>query len=226
MLQASTTDGRVLVERAGARATVTLCDPERLNSLSLPLATELHEALRELLVDLDLRAIVLTGADPAFSAGAGPEPSAVRLVLGEVAKLVVDADVPVIAAVNGLAAGAGLALALACDVVLASDRACLAPAPGRVGLLSEVGVSFWLTRRLGYHRTLSLFSRGQQLSAREAAETGLVDAAVGHDELADAVSFWCAVASLSATPDGAKPLLRAATQSGWGRATVMREFAA
>lgn len=237
------------VQRVGSRATVTLNDPPTLNALSAPLTASLYRALQGLVTEPGVRAVVLTGADPAFSAGAMPAASrkrdtassdgsglataseegaasVVRLQLGEITRLIARSDTTFIAAINGLAAGAGLALALACDVVIVSDRAVLAPSSGRVGVLPEVGMSWLLTRRLGYHRTLSLFTRGYQLSPKEAAETGLVDAAIPESDLAGAVSFWCDVAGLAATPEIAKALVRSATESSRGRATVMGEFAA
>jgi 2-(1,2-epoxy-1,2-dihydrophenyl)acetyl-CoA isomerase len=251
----------VLVERAGRRATVTMNDPLSLNALNRPLTVRLRQALEDIVADAGVGVVVLTGADPAFSAGVAPvgpaesrpggdspagdraphpadgemvpgagdgdqTPGAVRWELGEIARLITRSGKPFIARVNGLAAGAGLSLALACDVVIMSHSARLDPASGRVGLLPEVGMSWLLTRRLGYHRTLSLFTRGHHLSAVEAGQSGLVDVAVRHDQLESVVSFWCHVANLAATPDMAKPLVRSATESGPGRAAVMGEFAA
>lgn len=242
-------NGLVLVERTGRRATVTMNDPSSLNAFGRSLTTRLHQALEEVVGDVSVGAVVLTGTEPAFSVGvvppwppeggeargpASPEPEgdaagasgAIRFELGEIARLIARSDKPFIGAVNGLAAGAGLALALACDVVVVSRSARLDPASGRVGLLPEVGMSWLLTRRLGYHRTLTLLTGGRQLSATEAAQSGLVDVAVGHDQLERVVSFWCEVANLAATPDVARPLVRSATESGLGRAAVMGEFAA
>jgi 2-(1,2-epoxy-1,2-dihydrophenyl)acetyl-CoA isomerase len=239
----------VHVERTGRRATVTMNDPSSLNALGRPLTARLHQALEDVVGDASVGAVVLTGTEPAFSAGvaplwpaeagattrpAGPEPEdggagewgAIRRELGEIARLIARSDKPFIGAVNGLAAGAGLALALACDVVVVSRSAGLDPASGRVGLLPEVGMSWLLTRRLGYHRALTLLTRERQLSATEAARSGLVDVAVGPDQLEQVVSFWCGVANLAATPDVARPLVRSATGSGLGRAAVMGEFAA
>lgn len=223
----------VLVERAGSRATVIMNDPSTLNALSAPLTTALHQALQEVVSDPGVGSVVLTGTGSAFSAGVAAgraglvgAPIAIRWELGEIARLIAQSDKPVIAAVNGVAAGAGLALALACDVVIVSLTAELDPASGRAGLLPEVGMSWLLTRRLGYHRTLSLFTRGLQLSPAEAARTGLVEVAVRPEELESVVSFWCHIADLAATPCVAKPLVRSATESGLGRAAVMGEFAA
>lgn len=79
-----------------------------------------------------------------------------------------------IAAVNGSAAGVGLAFALACDIIIASERAVLVPAFGRLGLVPEVGTSWLLTRRLGYQGALALYVRGGHIEAEEALRLGLV----------------------------------------------------
>ena len=148
------------VERAGARAVVTLDDPDKLNPLSAELTVQLHDAARRARRSIrTVRAIVLTGRDPAFSAGgdlrlmadAASEMLASRrrrrhrhLALdprqfGAIARLITRTDKAFIAAVNGPAAGVGLAFALACDVMLLSDRARIVPAFGRIGLVPEVG---------------------------------------------------------------------------------------
>jgi 2-(1,2-epoxy-1,2-dihydrophenyl)acetyl-CoA isomerase len=229
----------VMVEQAGSRATVTLNDPVSRNTLSQPLTATLHRALQQLVDVAELRAIVLTGVEDAFSSGAERQDAAarwpeepakessrvVRCELGEIARLIARSEVPFVAAINGVAAGAALALALTCDVVTVSHQARLAPAAGRVGLLSEVGMSWLLVRRLGYHRTFSLFTGGNDLSTAEAFRAGLVDAVVEHDELAFATSFWCEIAALAATRDKTRQLVRSATESSRGRPAVMGEFA-
>jgi len=157
----------VLVEREGSRAVVTMNDPEKLNPLSATLTVQLREALEELSADHGVRAIVLTGADPAFSAGGdlrlmrdtahpmvdeGAEGAAavwrwIRNEFGGIAKLIARSDKAFVAAINGAAAGVGLAFALTCDLILASERARLVPAFGRIGLVPEVGTSW--TRPVG-----------------------------------------------------------------------------
>src|SRR2546421_5724000 len=163
----------VRVDRSGAHAVVTLDDPEKLNPLSAALTVQLHRELSALAREPELRAIVLTGRDPAFSAGgdlrlmwevAQPmieeSPGGatdiwrwIRGQFGGIARLITRTDKAFIAAVNGPAAGVGLAFALACDVLLLSDRAKIVPAFGRIGLVPEVGNSWLLTRQLGYQRT-------------------------------------------------------------------------
>jgi 2-(1,2-epoxy-1,2-dihydrophenyl)acetyl-CoA isomerase len=236
----------VLVDRDGARATVTLNDPDKLNPLSAPLTVRLRETLTDLAADESLRAIILTGADPAFSAGgdlrlmrdtAHPMLSEgagapeiwrwIRMEFGAIARLITRTDKAFVAAVGGAAAGVGLAFALACDLILVSERARLVPAFGRIGLLPEVGTSWLLTRRLGYQRTFELFAGGKVLSGEEAAELGLANELVEHDRLLDAAREWCE--RIEELPPHVstmmKPLLRNAADMTWEQAIAMEEFA-
>jgi 2-(1,2-epoxy-1,2-dihydrophenyl)acetyl-CoA isomerase len=237
----------VLVDREGSRAVVTLNDPEKLNPLSASLTVQLREALEELTADHAVRAIVLTGADPAFSAGGdlrlmrdtahpmvdeGAEGAAavwrwIRNEFGGIAKLIARSDKAFVAAVNGAAAGVGLAFALTCDLILVSERARLVPAFGRIGLVPEVGTSWTLTRRLGYQRAFELFAGGRHLSGAEAADLGLANAVVDHDRLLPEALEWCE--RIETLPPHVqsmmKPLLRNAADMTWEQAIAMEEFA-
>jgi 2-(1,2-epoxy-1,2-dihydrophenyl)acetyl-CoA isomerase len=237
----------VTVEQHDGRALVRLVEPDRLNPLSGPLTVQLRDRLTALAADASVRAIVLTGADPAFSAGgdlrlmrdmAHPmvdEGSAgatgpwqwIRYEFGGIARLITRTDKPFIAALNGPAAGVGLAFALACDLIVASERARLVPAFGRIGLLPEVGTSWLLTRRLGYQRTFELFAGGRHLPAAEALDAGRVNEVGPHDELLARADAWCE--RLRALPDHVvpmmKPLLRQAADMTWDQALSMEEFA-
>jgi 2-(1,2-epoxy-1,2-dihydrophenyl)acetyl-CoA isomerase len=240
-------DELVVVGRGVGHAVVRLSDPPKLNVLSAALTVQLHDALRELAADAAVRAIVLTGTDPAFSAGgdlrlmagyaqdqiragAGGTTEIWRWIRGQfggVVRTIVGADKPVIAAVNGAAAGVGLAFALACDVIVASERARLVPAFGRIGLLPEVGTSWLLTRRLGYQRTFGLFASGRHLSGADAYELGLVNELVPHDELMPAALLWAE--RVRELPPHVvpmmKPLLHAAADMTWDQALAMEELA-
>ncbi len=237
----------VEVEREGSRAIVRLNDPDRLNPLSASLTVQLRGALSDLCADGGLRAIILTGADPAFSAGGdlrlmrdvahpmvdeGADGATgawewIRNEFGAIAKLITRTDKAFIAAVNGAAAGVGLSFALACDMIVASEQARFVPAFGRIGLLPEVGQSWLLTRRLGYQRAFELFATGRHLSGREAYELGLVNAVVAHDELTQTALAWCE--HLDRLPGHVlkmmKPLLRNASDMTWEQAITMEEFA-
>lgn len=235
----------VRVERTGERAVVTLDDPDKLNVLSSALTRQLRASLEQLVTDREIRAVVLTGTDPGFSAGgdlrmmervpealAAPEGTTdiwrwIRYEFGAIARLIAHSDTGFIAAINGPAAGVGLAWALTCDIVIASERAAIVPAFGKLGLLPEVGTSWALTRRLGYQGAFAYYLSGEHLDAHRAKELGLVQEVVPHEQLLDAAQGWCsAIASL---PPHAlamtKPLLRAAADSTWDHAIAMEEFA-
>src|SRR5271156_4934124 len=236
---------RVRVERRGDRAVLTLDEPDRLNALSAPLVRQLRCAIEALVADSDIRSVVLTGADPGFSAGGdlkmmrsatekltNPEGVAdvwrwIRREFGGIARLIAGADTIFVAAINGPAAGVGLAWALTCDLAIASERAMIVPAFGRLGLLPEVGTSWALTRRLGYQGALAYYLRGEHIDAHEALELGLVHEVVAHEELLSAAERWCA--RIAALPSHAiamtKPLLRAAADGTWESSLAMEEFA-
>jgi len=248
LIEDAKTDHRtlVLVERRDSMATVTLHDPAKYNVLSAPLTWQLHEALRGLAADPGVRVVVLTGADPAFSAGCdvrlmvqaerilGESPEGavglwrwIRYQFGGIARLLAQTDKVFIAAVNGAAAGVGLAFAYACDLLLASDRARLVPAFGNIGLVPEVGTSWMLTRRVGYHRAFELFVSGREVSGTEAAAMGLVNACVPHERLLAEAHVWAdrVLAVPEAIVTLSKPLLRRAADLSWEQAIAMEEFA-
>lgn len=236
---------RIRVENRGDRAVVVLDDPERLNVLSAPLVRQLRKTLDALVADDHVRTVVLTGADPGFSTGGDlrmmrtaigslseREGTAdvwrwIRREFGGIAKLIAGSDTIFIAAVNGPAAGVGLAWALTCDLTIASDRAVIVPAFARLGLLPEVGTSWALTRRLGYQGALAYYLRGDHIDAAEAQRLGLVHQVVAHEELLAVADEWCSrVAALPAHAVAmVKPLLRAAADASWGDALTLEEFA-
>ncbi|MCV7067778.1 enoyl-CoA hydratase/isomerase family protein [Mycolicibacterium farcinogenes] len=236
---------RVIVERSGDRAVVTLDEPDRLNVLSAPLVRQLRRALEDLVADNDIRAVVLTGSDPGFSAGGDlrmmrsaiesryqAEGTAdvwrwIRREFGGIARLIAGADTIFVAALNGPAAGVGLAWALTCDVTIASEKAVIVPAFARLGLIPEVGTSWALTRRLGYQGALAYYLKGDHIDAETAQRLGLVQEVVAHEQLLAAADEWCS--RVAALPPHAvamaKPLLRAAADANWNDALTLEEFA-
>ena len=136
-------------------------------------------------------------------------------------------DKAFIAAINGPAAGVGLAFALTCDLAIASERALLVPAFGRLGLLPEVGTSWALTRRLGYQGAFAFFAGGRHIDAAEAKELGLVHEVVPHDGLLAAADEWAdRIAELAPHALAmSKPLLRATADASWDGALTMEEYA-
>ncbi|WP_066903457.1 enoyl-CoA hydratase/isomerase family protein [Mycolicibacterium houstonense] len=236
---------RVIVERRGDRAVVTLDEPDRLNVLSAPLVRQLRRALEDLVAANDIRAVVLTGSDPGFSAGGDlrmmrsaiesryqAEGTAdvwrwIRREFGGIARLIAGADTIFVAALNGPAAGVGLAWALTCDVTIASEKAVIVPAFARLGLIPEVGTSWALTRRLGYQGALAYYLKGDHIDAETAQRLGLVQEVVAHGQLLTAADEWCS--RVAALPPHAvamaKPLLRAAADANWNDALTLEEFA-
>ncbi len=238
----------VRVEVEGTRATVTLDDPNRLNSLGTALMVQLVDALRDLAAEPAIRCVVLTGTDPAFSAGGDLEMIAdgsrairdddkdadtsdswrwIRHQFGGVVRAIVGSEKFFIAAINGPAAGVGLAFALACDVLIMSERGVLVPAFGKLGLVPEVGTSWFLTRRLGYQGSIALYVKGEHIEADEALRLGLVQEVHPHDELAGAADRWCE--RVERLPGHAFPMtksvLRESTDASWHQALGIEEFA-
>ena len=162
----------------------------------------------------------------------GPEGSTdvwrwIRGQFGAVVRKIARTDKAVVAAINGPAAGVGLAFALTCDLALASDRALLVPAFGRLGLLPEVGTSWALTRRLGYQGAFAFFAGGRHVDAEEAKRLGLVHDVYPHDELLGAADEWAdRIAELAPHALAmSKPLLRASADASWDGSLAMEEFA-
>ena len=179
--------------RDGAVATVTLNRPDKLNAFDRTTRWELVGALREVATDDAVRAVVLTGSGRAFCVGqdlAAVEEleHADETVAGSynpIAQAIADMPKPVVAAVNGLAVGAGFGLALACDQRLASDTASFSCAFSKVGLVPDTAASWYLVRELGYTRAFRLAATGRTVRAAEALDLGLLDEVLPADALAD-----------------------------------------
>lgn len=206
----------VLIETADAVAIVTLNEPATRNALTPSLRDTLMEALSGLVASPACRAIVLTGAETSFCAGGDlnslpdHDPMAIRRRLGrshDLIRLIVAGPKPVIAAVNGHAFGAGLSLAAACDVVLASPAARFGAVFGKVGLMGDMGLLWSLPQRIGVAQTRRLLFTSATLDAEAALGLGLVDRCAGPETL---VEEACALArGLAEAP----PLAVAATKA-------------
>jgi 2-(1,2-epoxy-1,2-dihydrophenyl)acetyl-CoA isomerase len=181
----------IRVEVADAVATVVLNRPESLNALNATMRAELLAAFKALGRDESVRAVVLTGEGRGFCSGAdlrggSGEREFRRVLTGEynpLVRAIRDAPKPVIAAVNGVAAGAGVSLALACDLVYAAEEARLIQAFVKIGLVPDSGSTRTLVRALGRHRAAQIIFSGEPLSAAEARDGGLVNAVVPGGEL-------------------------------------------
>lgn len=189
----------VRIEIDGEIGTVTLDRPDAFNAMSPEMIGELAVAWAWLADQAPLRALIVTGAGNAFCAGGdvnwfrdGAEAEGIDLA-AEVRRgadvlhqAIIDlrrAPYPVIAAVNGPAAGAGFSLALACDFRIASERAFFACAYGRIGASPDGGMTFFLPRAVGTSRALELLLDDPNMSAEDARAEGLVSEVVPADEL-------------------------------------------
>ena len=186
----------LLIETAHGVTTLTLNRPDALNALNAGLRGELLAAIRGAARDASVRAVVVTGAGRAFCAGAdlrgGSGERDFRRVLAReynpLIRAIRDLEKPVIVAVNGVAAGAGVSLALAGDIVIASDDARFVPAFGRIGLVPDSGLTRTLVRALGRHRAAALLFLGEALGAADAHDAGLVARVVPSAELSAAAA--------------------------------------
>lgn len=188
----------LVVERSGGVVTATMNRPERRNALD----ADLFEALRALFIEVgerdDDRVVVLTGAGGTFSSGgdlapANPSTDDVATVMrrfGRTALALHECPKPVIAAVDGPAVGAGVSLALGCDLVVASERARFSLLFVRHGLGLDTGASWLLPRRVGPGKAAELALLGDWVGAEEAARIGLVNKVVPTDELMTATRAW------------------------------------
>jgi enoyl-CoA hydratase len=183
----------VLVEIDGPVATVTLNRPDARNALNRALRKAIPTALLELDRRDDIAAIVLTGADPAFCAGidlkelaAGGDALQETAATGQSGATrgpFPDMDTPVIGAINGVAITGGFELALACDFLVASERARFADTHARVGIMPGGGITVLLARTIGLPRAIEMSLTGNFVAAEEALQLGLVNHVVPHDEL-------------------------------------------
>jgi 2-(1,2-epoxy-1,2-dihydrophenyl)acetyl-CoA isomerase len=180
-------------------ATLTFNRPERLNALSTPIMQGLLDGLPRLAGDPTVKVVILTGNGRAFCAGgdvksmaeggerrSAPEATAHLRSRMEVSRILHELPKPTIAMINGPAAGAGLALALACDLRIAGTSARLVTAFVKVGFSGDFGGSYFLTRLIGTARARELYFTGRPVDADEASRLGLVNRVVPDDQLHDA----------------------------------------
>jgi 2-(1,2-epoxy-1,2-dihydrophenyl)acetyl-CoA isomerase len=183
------TASTILLQRDGAIARLTLNRPDRLNAFTLEMLGELSDALSSLDGDDSVRVVLLTGAGRGFCAGqdlsdhaAVDDARAIRNVVerhyNPVVRQIRALPQPVIAAVNGVAPGAGCSMALACDIAVATESAKFINAFVNIGLIPDSGGSYFLPRLVGQARALGLFLLGDPVSARTAAEWGMIWKAV------------------------------------------------
>lgn len=210
--------GDVVVTDAGGVLTITLNRPQVMNALNRGVRAGITAALRGA---ADARAVVLTGSGRAFCSGQdlsgeGISPGDVARVLREeyepMLAAIVDCPVPVIAAVNGVAAGAGANLALVCDVVIAAESAVFLQAFTKIGLIPDAGGTWALPRAVGLARAMGLALFAEPVTARQAADWGMIWEAVPDDAFAARVQ--ARAAHLAAGPTVAFRGVKAAMRAG------------
>lgn len=188
-------DQVVGIDLDGAVAVITMRNPARRNALSEKMRFQLLGAFQHLFANDDCRAIVLTGAEGHFCGGGDinemeSRPFAVsrmRMAVGtDLARLMMTGPKPVVAAVDGAAAGAGVSLAAACDFVLASPEARFTCAFIKVGLLPDCGGLYSIPRRVGMAKARELFGLGEMIDAQEALRIGLANRLSRKDLLEEA----------------------------------------
>jgi 2-(1,2-epoxy-1,2-dihydrophenyl)acetyl-CoA isomerase len=179
-------------------ATITLNRPEVYNAFNDPLSYELQDALKKAEKDETVRVVVLTGAGKAFSSGQDLKATmesgkrnlgeSLRLRYNPVIRAIRNMPKPVICKLNGVAAGAGCSVALACDFIIASEEASMIEIFVNVALVLDSGSSYFLPRTVGYHKAFELATKASKVTAAEALQLGLVNKVVAAADLDEAVA--------------------------------------
>ncbi len=207
-------DEIILTEVRDHVATITLNRPDVMNAFSDPMRTRLFELLEGFADDDEVRCIVITGAGKAFSAGgdiasmadlqARNDTSVIEsriIVGGRVVRQLRQMPKPVIAAVNGAAAGGGMNLALACDIRLGSEKALFAESFVKIGLVPDWGGFAFLTKLVGTAKAMELMMTGDRIQAAEALRLGLLNRLIPVDDFEAEVRDF--TTRLAAGPSGA-----------------------
>ncbi len=221
--------GPLRLERDGALAVITLDRPEVLNAFDEALTSALAVAIDAVATDPAVRAVVITGAGRAFSAGQDLRDRFLKVVAGEDLALgnelrrryhpaiaaLREMRKPVVAAVNGVVAGAGLGIAVACDVRVASSSAVFRAAWTRVGLVPDAGSAYFLPRIVGWGRATDMILTGDAVSADEALRMGLVTRVWPDAEFSDAWRKYARALAEGATE--AYALSKEGLNAAWDR---------
>ena len=213
----------VEVDAESGVATITLNRPDALNSLTVPMKQALLAAFRQVARDTAVRAVILTGAGRAFCAGqdlrerlqpdAAPLGVEVRERYNPIIRAMRALPKPIVAAINGVAAGAGASLAMAADIRIASEAASFSLAFGRVGLVPDSGATWLLPRLVGVTRAAEMALLNESVPAAEAVRLGLVGRVVPAAELA--TEARTVAARLAAGAPRALALTKRALNAAW-----------
>jgi len=174
----------ILIHTENGVAYITLNRPEKYNSFNREMALALQSALKDCAANNDVRCIYLTGAGTGFCSGQdlGEVPDATQIDFEKfvsqhynpIILAIRNLDKPVVAAVNGVAAGAGANVALACDIVLAAESACFIQAFSKIGLIPDSGGTFFLPRLIGLQRAAALMMTADKVIAADAVQMGMI----------------------------------------------------
>lgn len=194
-----TDDARILVDRTAPIARITLNAPRALNAVDAAMLDALADAVEDLAADDQVRVIILTGAGRGFCSGANLLDPSVQVdedtlfAAGRVIRALVGAPQAVLSRVNGVAAGVGLSIALAGDIVLVAESAPLTLAFSKIALLPDGGATELVAASVGRARAVNLALLGRALTAREAEAAGLIAEAVEDDRLDERTAEVAAV---------------------------------
>lgn len=192
----------ILIDVKNQTGFITLNRPEVFNSFNRTMAMEVQKTLDDFNSNPDIRCVVITGSGKAFCAGQDlkevTDPNGPRLThivrdhYNPIIEKIRNLDKPVVAAVNGVAAGAGANIALACDVVIARESASFIQAFSKIGLIPDSGGTFFLPRLIGFQRASAIMMLGDKISAPEAEQMGMIYKSIKDDDfepIVEEISF-------------------------------------
>ena len=183
----------ILYQKNNSVAAIILNRPDKFNSFNREMALQMQKSLDDAASDKNIRAVFITGEGKAFSAGQDlseaidPSGPGIRKIVDEhynpIIKKIRQLEKPVVCAVNGVAAGAGANIALACDVVIAGSSASFLQAFSKIGLVPDSSGTFMLPRLIGWNKASALMMLGDKIPAAEALQMGMIYKVIGDEEL-------------------------------------------
>ena len=213
----------ILTEHRNGVMQITMNRPEVYNSFNRTMALQMQASLNDAAANESVRAVVITGSGKAFCAGQDlaeaidPEGPGLERILAEhynpIIQQIVALPKPVVALVNGVAAGAGANIALACDVVIAHEQASFIQAFSKIGLIPDSGGTYFLPRLIGAQKALALMMTGDKVSAKEAEALNMIYKAVEAETYETFTADF--VSKLALMPTRALALTKKAVQESW-----------
>lgn len=191
----------LIIEIANGVGTITLNRPDKYNALNQAIKTELMHALLEMQKDKSVKVVILTGSGKGFCAGADLSdfggnitPDDVHTDLqqnyGGIIRHIIHMDKPIICAINGPVAGAGIGIALACDYKVMAETASLRYAFVNIALVPDAGSSWFLLKTVGYSKAMEIITGGEKISAQECLKLNIVNKVVPTDQVSEVAMEW------------------------------------